>query len=553
MSASHCPLIVSVPAESAEARVNEPVTTGVPMPRGWTSGDDLVLTDPDGAALPFGHRVLDRWHDGSARWVLVDFLAASQPGTQTTYRLERRSGATPDRASRIAVTESADVIVVDTGAAVVTIGRHGSRMVRDVRVNGRTILDPDRSGFVLETDSGTRYRPDLERADVTHHDAVRVAVRVRSTIGPAADPLLRLDAELEFFAGSPTMRCTITVHNPRAATHPGGIWELGTGGQVLLRDFSFDLSTPEPPDMAAIRCSAEQGASMELFDGPLAVYQDSSGGTNWQSSNHVNRDGVVPLQFRGYALTGGSTTRAGLRATPVVALDAAGTTLAVAMEHFWQNFPKAVEADGGTLRLRLFPGRFGDLHEIQGGEQKTHSFTVSFANDGITVTPLEWVRSPLFVRCTPEWYCASGVVPFLVPAASDPHQELVAYQRGAIEGPNRFEAKREVIDEYGWRNFGDIYADHEAVSHKGDTPLISHYNNQYDGAAGMAWQFFRTGDHRWWRAFLELTSHVRDIDIYHTTEDKAAYNGGMFWHTYHYLDAGKCSHRSYPKAPGVAN
>ena len=48
-----------------------------------------------------------------------------------------------------------------------------------------------------------------------------------------------------------------------------------------------------------------------------------------------------------------------------------------------------------------------------------------------------------------------------------------------------------------------------------------------------------------------LARHVADIDIYHTTEDKAAYNGGLFWHTFHYVDAGRSSHRSYPSAPGV--
>jgi hypothetical protein len=291
---------------------------------------------------------------------------------------------------------------------------------------------------------------------------------------------------------------------------------------------------------------------MELFSAPFALYQDSSGGQNWRCTNHVNLDGVVPLRFQGYRLTAAGGGRSGLRATPIVAVTSAKAQVAATTQYFWQNFPKAVEADAFRLSLRLFPGQFGDLHEIQGGEQKTHVFSIAFGRDHVTTTPLEWARAPLFVRCSPKWYCRSEVVPFLVPASEDPHQDLVAYQRAAIEGPHAFEAKREIIDEYGWRNFGDVYADHEAVFHNGPAPLVSHYNNQYDAVAGMAWQFFRTGDERWWRAFLELGSHVRDIDIYHTTGDKAAYNGGMFWHTYHYMDAGKSSHRSYPKAPGVS-
>jgi hypothetical protein len=45
----------------------------------------------------------------------------------------------------------------------------------------------------------------------------------------------------------------------------------------------------------------------------------------------------------------------------------------------------------------------------------------------------------------------------------------------------------------------------------------------------------------------DLARHVIDIDIYHTDEDRAAYNHGLFWHTTHYVDAGLSTHRSYPR------
>jgi hypothetical protein len=48
----------------------------------------------------------------------------------------------------------------------------------------------------------------------------------------------------------------------------------------------------------------------------------------------------------------------------------------------------------------------------------------------------------------------------------------------------------------------------------------------------------------------DLAAHVRDIDIYHTEQDKAAYNGGLFWHTLHYADAGTATHRTYPVGSG---
>src|SRR5262249_27711681 len=43
-----------------------------------------------------------------------------------------------------------------------------------------------------------------------------------------------------------------------------------------------------------------------------------------------------------------------------------------------------------------------------------------------------------------------------------------------------------------------------------------------------------------------------DIDVYHTDRDKSAYNHGLFWHTYHYVDADTATHRSYPRHGKIA-
>ena len=63
----------------------------------------------------------------------------------------------------------------------------------------------------------------------------------------------------------------------------------------------------------------------------------------------------------------------------------------------------------------------------------------------------------------------------------------------------------------------------------------------------MASRFMQTGDVRWWSAMRELAAHVTDIDLYHTTGDRAAYNGGYFWHTQHYAAAGTATHRAYSR------
>src|SRR5262249_31461731 len=184
-------------------------------------------------------------------------------------------------------------------------------------------------------------------------------------------------------------------------------------------------------------------------------------------------------------------------------------------------------------------------------EQKTHAFALAFGADSIDQIPLGWVREPLLVHARPEWYASTGAVPHLVPEQADPHSEYRSLIDSAIEGDAAFDRKREIIDEYGWRNFGDVYGDHEAIRSPPSSPLVSHYNNQYDPLAGFARQFMSTADVRWWKQMDDLASHVVDIDIYHCQEDKTAYNNGLFWHTVHYTDADTSTHRSYPGLPGV--
>jgi hypothetical protein len=134
-----------------------------------------------------------------------------------------------------------------------------------------------------------------------------------------------------------------------------------------------------------------------------------------------------------------------------------------------------------------------------------------------------------------------------VPEADDPHAEYRALADAAVQGERSLFAKREVIDEYGWRNFGDVYADHENAHYSGPKPVISHYNNQYDLVYGLLVKFARSGDARCLELARDLARHVIDIDVYHARDDKAAYAGGLFWHTDHYADAHRATHRTYSK------
>src|SRR5262249_16795313 len=83
---------------------------------------------------------------------------------------------------------------------------------------------------------------------------------------------------------------------------------------------------------------------------------------------------------------------------------------------------------------------------------------------------------------------------------------------------------------------------------KGEKPVISHYNNQYDVLFGLLLHHLRSGKRDWLDVADPLARHLIDIDIYHTDKDGAKYNGGLFWHTDHYGSAATGTPRGYSRA-----
>lgn len=531
------------------ARTREPVTWGVPVARSEIFNiDKLIVEDSSGNYLPANFESTALWPDGSIKWFLVDFQIDLDPNETTQLFIHKKQSHDENRPSntdeKIIVNECDDKLIVDTGSAVFTVNKHRLTPLSQVKVNGCDQLISNASTIRLIDNNGYEARPIITSTQCLNpeNSLKRDFILSGNFFGQKDELLAEFSLVLNFFAGKSTVKYDFTILNPHAAIHNRNLWDLGDPGSLFFKDLSVDveLNLPETGTEIIIK-EMNSGDTLAFQSDQLLIYQDSSGGDNWSSKNHVNHLGRVPVKFKGYKIIeAGALVGEGDRAQPILQLKLADQMVSAHICHFWQNFPKALEFDNQTLSLKLFPQHFSDVFELQGGEQKTHSFYLDFSSENKN---LDWVTSPIRVVPSLEYFSKSKTVYWL-----PKKYENTAIQRlvnRGIEGNNNFFEKRETIDEYGWRNFGEIYADHEILEYKGSEPLVSHYNNQYDALYGMVRQYIVTGDSKWFELASDLAQHIIDIDIYHTSKDRDEYNGGLFWHTDHYLNAYTATHRTF--------
>lgn len=543
-------------------RRKQPIRIGIPIGQGLLFDRcEIGIFNNAGSLIPSQAQVLGLWPDHSVKWLLVDFLADLQAGERASFTMASKS---QDEAHAVAAIddlpvlswqESAEEFVVSTGIATFSIPKAVFSPFSSVQIGGAEILAKAGSAMRLLGPNGKLYQPFVERWFIEQPGPLRASWLAEGTFrsNSGRSPIF-FKARLTFFVGMTCACVELLLRNTQAAIHAGGLWDLGDPGSFFFSDLSIDFQLAHSIEQLKWYTEIPSETHSTNPD-EWGLYQDSSGGENWNSPNHIDCSGNLSVGFCGYRVesrkNGSSIQLAeGKRATPAIHLISSSNWLAATIQGFWQNFPKALRYRDGKLSVGLFPNEGRKQFELQGGEQKRHTV---FLDMGLPSqkTILSQLQYPVQVWVDPNWVEETTAISYFVTQKNDPHHNYIHYIDSILEGPNSFFNKREIIDEYGWRNFGDLYADHEAVRHSGSEALVSHYNNQYDFIYGAAVHFLRTGDQRWRQLLEDAARHLIDIDIYHTDQDKAGYNHGLFWHTDHYKAVRTCTHRTYSQQNGT--
>ncbi|MDH7569473.1 MAG: carbohydrate binding domain-containing protein, partial [Armatimonadota bacterium] len=494
----------------SQERTGEIATTGIPFPEGVLhDGRRLRLLRVGNVELPLQAEVWSRWpRDGSIRWVLLH-VPAECPDLTLEYGRAARA-ALPK--TPLKVTESADVITVETGRARVAVPR------RPGVPGGFFVGNTRRGGFpipVLTTDQGPRLQGRIVRATVE-----RPSLWGESDFGQPLEVVVRVEGEHAAAApGGPRYPFILRLHA-----------YAGSAAFRLLHTFSNDNTGQEMTAFRSVELffpgwTAEAAAVADGETRPLPA------GTRLfqQEENRFVLERVLPWQPGGQSASDPHAYEGTSAPGWVRCVNGAQ----VGVVHFWQQYPKSLEArpegvvvglmpalpgpiyDGRPEESKLYAYLRGGRYTFRQGFSKTHEVRLDLEGDDEFHNRME---EPLIVAAPPSWY-GKGALRALGPLASG----WAGYNRTTAANLAALLETRERGREYGLMHFGDWHG--ERTWNWG--------NLEYDMAHGLFQQYARTGDRVFFYQADLAARHQRDVDTLHHHADPARV-GQQWIHSVHH-------------------
>jgi hypothetical protein len=470
------------------ARDAEPVTVGIPLPDGSVRDPaTLWIADGGGRRVAAQTRVLERWPDGSARWVLVDFLAGI--GARETVAYTLRQGSLPALPStpsvRAALTDGG--YTLDSGALAVEVARGPASLLREVRLGGHPVpIRLARPLVVLDaaklTDPGGEWQIGVETEG---------PVRTELLLSGRDGNDLAYEVRIASFAGTRWLRLQLTVTS------------------LSSRPYTPIRLLPVVVDVAASRAAVGiDGATKTLsLDRPHDVVQPDA--------RHVRIDGV---EAEG---AGDGWMRA--------VGDAAAVT--VVRRWFAEEWPQRLAVSNAGVTLDLLAG-VDEPVELGIGAAKTFELWIAVDEPGRAGDPSALatrLQHPLVPHVGAAWTAASGALPNAVapgwPGASDLLRSLdvgigryLARNRAERwdDGPpvpcDQRATEHERVGAFGALNWGDW----NFPGYRDRSEGCDAWGNlEYDLTQVLGLDWVASGSRASWDAFVAAARHYRDVDVIH--------------------------------------
>lgn len=498
-SVSNERITLTVTESEGVSRFGQPVTSGIPLPQGhlWKSSE-VRLSSPTGEEIPLQTTVLSRWPDGSVRWLLLDFQLDLPASEQSEITLEYGHAVSRSDLSDMVIADDSETVTIDTGSLRMTLGKTAP-LIRSVVVDGEHwdgVSDPElviRGAEALSIGTArSPYGVMVEEAGPN-----RVVVRVRGELHDrqGSEALnFAYDFRLHFYRDRAMFRIDPTITNLL--------------GQHLFHVKATDItevSLTFPGWMGENDTTFTMGTLFddELISGTATPVRLLQFNANQFTLNTVDSELSRRDRARGW-----------------VKFQSPDRHIGIGVRHFWEQAPKSIEVnDKGDLIVQLWAPDTGPL-TMGGGESKRHELYVSLnAKDQPMISSIVY---PLRAVASPKWYSqteALGRPLFVVQEEQLPlyHPSIATYEAFVKIGYDTIMRNRDLLNEYGWRNFGDW---------KTTWDVDGWGNGEYDLGYTYFRQFVRTGDVRYLDLAETAIRHWIDIDMVWATNDPDWLGGG---------------------------
>lgn len=464
------------------ARLATPIRLGVPLPVGLVPAASVASVVDGDRHLPAQVRVVSRWPDGSARWVLADFQTALAASESRSVQLQFT--AAPTAAPRLHLERTPVGLHIDTGALQFVVPDDGTTLLQDVGPPGAK--QPTQLRAFAEID-GQRHTGKVQRVEVLEQGPLRVRLALHGNYGGGFVFVLRLDV----FAGRPELQLLHSFEN------------RGSARTASLGELRLELSLADGPVRYRSGVTGQPPPVGDLVSGRWAVEQlDAASITIDGKPKHGRSQGWVHTQ-------------------------AGGMGIAVAAPFFWQEYPQSFEVRPGALRY--FLRSRADRPALVGvGAAKTHALTLHF--DAGTVpsdASLAALAQPVVAWADPAWTAASGALRNALPHSPAAAAFLDKLQRSFLRYRQTQDretwddsdrttcspgAGRKRVGAYGMFNWGDW----NFPGYRDDVKGCDAWGNlEYDTTQVLALAFAASGDPDLFTSMTASARHFMDVDRIH--------------------------------------
>ncbi|MHC4917676.1 MAG: beta-L-arabinofuranosidase domain-containing protein, partial [Planctomycetota bacterium] len=399
-------------------RVDEPVSGGIPLPRGLIKDvKNLKLIGPDGKEVPAQFSAINRWiSDMSVMWVLVQSRASVKAGGQAVFELRKGPAAAAAAASPLKVKDGADAITVVTGKIRFRVSKKKFNLIDaawlDSNGDGNYAADEQvvagdpRGGSVFtlkgrdETYTSSAGAP--KKVEVEESGPERVIIHAEGLHSPEGGKgylpyCYGYDVRIRAYAGKPYVRVSYCL----TSGHIPGI------GAPVCRELTVGVPLKLGGKSTAAFGGRKGKVSGELAEGKKAVLRcdadpgkgSARSGTGYTlKSSLTGIDGAVPEGRLGWAAASGGKLGAVLSA-----------------RYLRENHACALEVEsvkGVTwLRLKPWPAEASRTHLMPPCARKTYEMQLTLLPAGEVLGGAErlFTEQDTYLRFWPplEWTAAT--------------------------------------------------------------------------------------------------------------------------------------------------